>query len=80
MIALMQFVCMSKCIIHMHGSVDGAGVEKARGFCPTLKSKSLKHPHSDRLLPRYGEVLFKFSEDYFYLFFVSTFMFSSSGL
>lgn len=39
---------------------------ESRGFCPTLKRKSLKHPHSARLLPRYGEVLFEFFDDDFY--------------
>jgi len=33
------------------------------GFCPTLKRKSLKHPHSARLSPQYGDVLFGFFED-----------------
>lgn len=74
-----------KCTIHMHESMHGAGVEKVRGFCPTLKRKSLKHilvlPD---FLSRNGEVLFEIFKDdfvvFFFFFYENSFMCSSSGL
>lgn len=75
MITLLQFVCMYKCTIHMHESMHGAGVEKVRGFCPTLKRKSLKHVLVlPDFLSRNGEVLFEIFKDDFVVFFFFFFM------